>query len=77
MLSGARIETMVTGGPAEISGQLEKGDEIVRIDGVGFESIDRLHLLLRGSDAPGSALHMAVKKASTVSLSHVVAQTLG
>ena len=73
MLSGVRIENVVTGGPADISGQLEKGDEIVRIDGVKFESIDRLHLLLRGSDVPGSALHVTVKKVSTVSLSLAVA----
>lgn len=67
MLSGVRIENLVIGGPAYVSGKLDKGDEIIRIDGAECETIERLHALLRGSDVPGSSLLVTVKKASTVS----------
>ena len=67
MLSGARIENLVIGGPAFVSGQLDRDDEILRVDGIECETIEGLHLLLRGSDIPGSSLLLTVKKASTVS----------
>jgi hypothetical protein len=66
MLSGARIENLVIGGPAFVSGKLDRDDEIMRVDGIECETVEGLHRLLRGSDRPGSSLLLTVKKASTV-----------
>jgi len=56
----------VIGGPAQLSGKLGRGDEILRIDGIDCVGIEMLHKHLRGSDEPGSTLLLTVRKAATV-----------
>ncbi|KAJ1473441.1 hypothetical protein T484DRAFT_1836191 [Baffinella frigidus] len=68
MLVGSTIDNTVFGGPAYNAGQLEKGDQIVSVDGVVVEkgdqivavddvTKDNLHDLLIGQDVTNENLH--------------------
>jgi C-terminal processing protease CtpA/Prc len=63
MLSGARVDNLVVGGPAYTT-SLEKGDEIVLIDGVGVE-VDDMPAAIIGADLPGSIVILTIKKAGS------------
>ena len=56
MLNGKIIENMVVGGPAYNTRQIERGDEIMLVDGQEAHSVHELQALLRGDDAPGSSV---------------------
>ena len=60
MLSGARVDSLVAGGPA-YSTTLQKGDQIVLIDGAGVE-VDDIPAAIIGDDLPGSIVILTVKK---------------
>jgi C-terminal processing protease CtpA/Prc len=53
----------VVGGPAYTT-SLEKGDEIVLIDGVGVE-LDDMPAAIIGADLPGSIVILTIKKAGS------------
>ena len=63
MLSGARVDNLVVGGPA-YNTSLQKGDEIVLIDGAGME-VDDMPAAIIGADLPGSIVILTVKKAGS------------
>lgn len=67
MLSGLMIDGMVVGGPAFVSHQLDRGDEIVRVDGVTVTTDDFQEKII-GVDIPGTHVTVTVRKYDTVSL---------
>jgi hypothetical protein len=56
----------VIGGPAFVSGQLHKGDEILKVDGAECSTVEDLRKGLKGSDLPGSSVVLTVKKLRSV-----------
>ena len=64
MLTGCQVDNLLIGGPACNSGQLEKGDLVVSIDGNEVTD-ENIHGLLVGEDKPGSTVMIAVQKART------------
>jgi hypothetical protein len=66
ILSDRKIDSMVIGGPAFLSGKLAKGDEVMQVDGIECPTFEMLHAYLTGSDTPGSIVSLTVKKALTV-----------
>ena len=62
ILDGTVVDSMVVGGPAFNTGQLDRGDTILSIDQQPA-SEDNLHALLVGSDTPGSSVTVTVRKA--------------
>jgi C-terminal processing protease CtpA/Prc len=67
MLNAKKIDNMVIGGPAFLSGKLAKGDEILGVDGVDCPTVEALHHNLKGLDLPGSTVVLKLQKAMTVS----------
>lgn len=65
LLQGCTVDQLVVGGPAYNSGELDKGDEIVRVDGVAVDT-DTLLKTLIGADAPGSTVTLHVHKGGPV-----------
>ena len=63
MFRGNIIESMVVGGPAFNCQQLDRGDELLLVDGEVVTDANRNTLLI-GKDIPGSAVTLTVKKAS-------------
>jgi hypothetical protein len=63
MFHGNIIESMVVGGPAFNCQELDRGDELLRVDGQPVTEQNR-HRLLIGSDLPGSQVTLTVRKAS-------------
>ena len=63
MFHGNIIESMVVGGPAFNCQELDRGDELLRVDGQPVTDQNR-HMLLIGSDLPGSQVTLTVLKAS-------------
>ena len=61
ILDGTVIDSMVVGGPAYNTGQLDRGDTILRINHEPVAE-DNLHALLVGSDSPGSTVTVSVRK---------------
>jgi C-terminal processing protease CtpA/Prc len=62
ILDGTVIDSMVVGGPAYNTGQLDRGDIILRINHEPVAE-DNLHALLVGTDSPGSTVTISVRKA--------------
>ena len=56
-------ESMVVGGPAFNCQQLDRGDELLLVDGQVVTDANRNTLLI-GKDIPGSAVTLTIKKAS-------------
>ena len=65
MFHGNIIESMVVGGPAFNCQELDRGDELLRVDGQPVTEQSR-HRLLVGSDLPGSQVTLTVRKVSGV-----------
>ena len=63
MLCGLTIDQMVEGGPAHNSGQLEPGDELLKVDGKDVTE-DTFQSIIMGSDTPGSIVTLTVLKIS-------------
>lgn len=63
MLHGLTIDKMVEGGPAQSSGLLEPGDEILKVDGKEVTE-DTFPGIVIGSDSPGSIVTLTVLQAS-------------
>jgi len=63
MFKGSHIESMVVGGPAFNSQQLDRGDELILVDGQTVTEGNR-NLLLIGGDVPGSQVTLTVRKPS-------------
>ena len=63
MFKGNIIESMVVGGPAFNCQQLDRGDELLLVDGEAVTDANR-NLLLIGGDVPGSAVTLTVRKTS-------------
>ena len=63
MFHGNVIESMVVGGPAFNCQQLDRGDELLQVDGQPVTEANR-HRLLIGKDLPGSQVTLTVRKAS-------------
>lgn len=51
-----------------MSGTLERGDEILRVDGFEVQTVDDLHIRLKGSDLPCSSVVLTVKQRGKVLL---------
>jgi hypothetical protein len=71
ILDGTVIDSMVVGGPAFNTGQLDRGDEILSINRETASEAN-LHVLLVGSDAPGSSVTVTVRKAAGGAIKDVV-----
>jgi hypothetical protein len=65
MLNGTTIEFLVVGGPGYNSGQLDRGDTVLRVNAEAVTSETILQALV-GDDVPGSELSLTVKKGSKV-----------
>jgi S1-C subfamily serine protease len=63
MLCGMTIEQMVWGGPAHNSGQLEPGDQILKVDGKDVTE-DTFPSVVMAVDTPGSIVTLTVLKSS-------------
>ena len=61
MLNDLTVHNMVVGGPAYMSGQIEIGDTIVKVDGKEM-SLDDYEEALVGCDVPGSKVQLTVRK---------------
>lgn len=66
MIQGLRVDNTVVGGPAYSSQQMQKGDEILKVDNKAVTSGDSVSKALQGSDTPGSIVTISLKKKSTV-----------
>uniref|UniRef100_A0A7S0H4T0 PDZ domain-containing protein n=1 Tax=Hanusia phi TaxID=3032 RepID=A0A7S0H4T0_9CRYP len=65
MFTGSRIENLMAGGPAQLSGELEVGDVVLYVDGHHVEGDAlRMGTYLRGDDIPGTLMSLIVKKAN-------------
>jgi S1-C subfamily serine protease len=67
--SGCKIDNLLIGGPACNSGQLEKGDVILSLDGRQVTD-ENIHDLLVGNDKPGDSVEIGVQKNRTGKLTH-------
>ena len=63
MFHGNIIESMVVGGPAFNCQKLDRGDELLCVDGTDVDDSNRNRLLI-GKDVPGSSVTLTVQKAS-------------
>ena len=58
------VESILPGGPAHTSRKIEKGDQIIQVDGVEVSGEDLLHAIT-GSDLPSSVVTLTVRKKAT------------
>ena len=61
---GTQIDYLVPGGPAHLTQQLDKDDEIISVDGVNVD-LGNVVGCLQGTDVPGSRVRLSVRKQST------------
>ncbi|EKX51474.1 hypothetical protein GUITHDRAFT_102742 [Guillardia theta CCMP2712] len=65
MFTGSRIENLMAGGPAQLSGELDVGDVVLYVDGHHVEGDAlRMGTYLRGDDIPGTMMSLIVKKSN-------------
>ena len=63
MLNGLVVENVVNGGPAFNSNMIERGDIILRVDGMAVSS-DSVREALIGDDKPGGSVVLTIQKGS-------------
>lgn len=61
MVNDLTIDGMLIGGPAYNSKMLQRGDKIVKVDGIEV-SMENLQEVLVGEDTPGSEVNLTVEK---------------
>ncbi len=63
MINGRIVDSMVIGGPAYNSQQLNRGDVILKVDGVSVTNENILETMV-GCDVPGSIVDLCIAKGS-------------
>ena len=71
MLNGCVVEFLVVGGPAYNSGQLDRGDTVLKVNDTPVTTETILQALV-GEDTPGSELSLTVKKGGKSGVVRVV-----
>jgi hypothetical protein len=61
VLNGTRVDATVPGSPAHVCGMIDKGDELVMVDGHKVTAVTAMPAL-RGSDSPGSVVTLVLRK---------------
>jgi C-terminal processing protease CtpA/Prc len=67
-LSATIVESLVLGGSAHVSGEIQLGDQIIEIDGKSVTSSSEIYEKLCGCDIPGTHVSVLIRRADMVSL---------
>jgi hypothetical protein len=73
-LEGLAVADMIVGGPAHQCGMVEVGDVIVDVNDIKIAHVAQALQELKGTDIPGSILHLGIRKRGRGSLRRVSIQ---